>query len=65
MTTISYDEYNDARGSYMGWCPHCKEFTRDSTEPDAEHYNCPNCGKNDVMGAEIALLTEEFEVEEE
>jgi Zn finger protein HypA/HybF involved in hydrogenase expression len=62
-TSISEEEYSEARGSYQGWCTTCQEFTRDSTEPDAEDYDCPQCGENTVIGAENALITEAFEIE--
>lgn len=49
-------EYNEAVDQYLGWCTNCEDFTRDSTEPDATEYDCPECGENSVMGAENALL---------
>ena len=57
--------YRDACDDYMGWCTVCTDFTRDATEPDAEGYDCPQCGNYTVMGAEQALLTGEIEVYEE
>ena len=59
---IRKSKYDDAVNSYMGWCTECKDFTRKMTEPDAEGYDCPNCGENSVMGAEQALICEEFEI---
>lgn len=55
-TKVSEADYLDATDSYTGWCTVCKEFTRDCTEPDAEGYECPDCGQNTVIGAEDALL---------
>ena len=49
-------DYHEATESYMGWCSVCKEFTRDTTEPDATGYDCPKCGQNEVVGAEQALI---------
>ena len=49
-------DYHEATESYMGWCPVCKEFTRYTTEPDAEGYDCPKCGQNEVVGAEQAFI---------
>ena len=46
-----------AMDSYLGWCKDCKDFTRECTEPDAEDYDCPECGGNNVIGAEQAMLT--------
>lgn len=53
---VSQDEYLEATESYMGWCPDCAAFTRDSTEPDAHGYDCPECNGRRVVGAEDALL---------
>jgi Zn finger protein HypA/HybF involved in hydrogenase expression len=62
-TSISEEEYSEARGSYQGWCTTCQEFTRGMTEPDAQDYECPDCGLNCVIGAEVALITEAFQIE--
>jgi len=56
--------YEDATQQYLGWCPECRAFTRESTEPDAESYDCPDCGCNDVMGAEQALLLGKISIKE-
>lgn len=63
MTTVSITEveYHEAVESSRGWCTHCKRFTRDETEPDAEDYECPECGSSTVIGAEAALVADEFE----
>ena len=50
LNDVTLDEYQAACDDYMGWCPFCCEFTRDCTEPDAEGYDCPECGQNTVMG---------------
>lgn len=58
MKTTVIDEYDYvcATEDYYGWCPVCKDFTRDSTEPDAENYDCPVCEEEKVVGAENALI---------
>lgn len=61
---ISSDDYEDACANDMGWCPHCKEFTRAQTEPDAEGYDCDQCEKHDVVGAENALIMGMIEFED-
>jgi hypothetical protein len=53
---VSVEDYNEAVDQYLGWCPLCEDFTRDSTEGDAEDYECELCGEDSVMGAENALL---------
>jgi len=56
MKKINIDKYMKMTDSYMGFCTTCQDFTRGITEPDAEEYDCPNCGKDTVMGTEQALL---------
>lgn len=53
---VQMEEYHDAADSYMGWCPHCQDFTRGQTEPDAESYDCEVCENHDVVGAGQALI---------
>jgi len=55
-TRVSQDEYQDAVNNYQGWCVKCKSFTTDCVEPDAHGYECDECGKRSVVGAEDALL---------
>jgi len=57
MTKVNKTEYFKAVDTYTGWCLVCKKFTRNTTEPDAENYDCPVCKTNSVMGAEQAILT--------
>ena len=57
MTTmVTEDEYKDAVESSMGFCTECRSFTRDTTEPDAEGYDCPDCDRPCVVGAELAMI---------
>jgi len=53
---VEEDELREAIDSYQGWCTNCQAFTHDSSEPDAENYECPDCGRDTVYGAEQALL---------
>ena len=64
MKQISPERYEEARESYEGFCINCNEFTRFETEPDAENYECPECGLKGVEGAEQALLKGDIEIEE-
>lgn len=61
------DEYQEMVEDCMGFCMHCNKFTRESTEPDARDYECPECGNATVIGAEEALMNGciEFGEEEE
>ena len=56
-TIVTYTMYERACDDSLGWCPACKEFTREQTEPDAEGYDCPSCEGTAVLGAEQAMLT--------
>ena len=38
-----------------GFCFHCGEDAY-GCEPDAEQYECENCGRNAVYGAEMTLF---------
>ena len=42
-------------GECLGWCLDCGA-ERWEVEPDAERYECEECGKRRVMGAENILL---------
>lgn len=53
---VDESDLSEAIDGNMGWCPTCKEFTRECTEPDAEDYDCPVCDGNEVVGAEQALI---------
>ena len=63
MSSISEERYHEACDSYEGYCTECKDFTRETTEPDAEGYDCPKCDGDTVMGAEQAMITGEVEIE--
>lgn len=54
---ISLEDYEIASRDYLGWCTECNDFTRDRTEGDAEDYDCPVCGQNTVIGADIVLMS--------
>lgn len=55
-TKVSQSEFQSACNDYLGWCVKCKAFTTDSVEPDAHGYECDECGKRSVIGAEDALM---------
>lgn len=38
-----------------GWCLSCGDWTLDDVEPDAENYECPECGARRVCGAPLIL----------
>lgn len=62
---VTEERFEDAVANYEGWCSECQAFTRGETEPDAEEYDCPECGQNTVTGAENALLKGLLAIEED
>lgn len=43
--------------TYSGYCLHCDDITTEhGVEPDAQEYECPNCGNHTMMGLENALI---------
>lgn len=56
VVSFTEEDFRDMCDDYMGFCPDCGDFTRECTEPDAEHYDCPVCEKNNVVGAEQAVI---------
>ena len=61
---VTEEALEGAVEDFLGWCPTCKEFTREATEPDAEGYDCPVCDGHEVVGAEDALIAGLIEVGE-
>lgn len=59
---MTEQEYLQAVEDNMGFCTTCHAFTREGTEPDAEGYDCPQCGELTVMGAEQAMLTGDLDI---
>jgi Zn finger protein HypA/HybF involved in hydrogenase expression len=57
---VSMDEIEEAIEEYRGWCTVCQDFTSDGVEPDAEKYECEECGQRTVYGAENAVLMGAF-----
>jgi len=60
---VSEADYFSACREYYGWCRACQDFTTDSVEPDAMHYQCSVCDQPQVFGAENALLCGVLEIE--
>lgn len=57
MARISVGQIMDAveSGDYMGICIACG-YEQEGVEPDARQYECEDCGKHKVYGAEELLL---------
>ncbi len=53
---MTEQEYHEHRGNYDGLCLACGEIKDGNVEPDAENYECDNCGEHQVIGIEFALL---------
>lgn len=62
---MTLDDYRDHCNDFDGYCTTCKEITRyGETEPDAEGYECPDCGEDTCYGIELALLLGHLEIDE-
>jgi hypothetical protein len=53
--TFTLEEFEEAQELQQGFCLACGA-TRDCCEPDACKYECEECGKHAVYGAEECLL---------
>jgi len=53
---ITEDDFRMHRDEYNGICFSCGAIHWGETEPDAEKYECDECGKKEVYGIEQALL---------
>lgn len=60
-TKTTEARYREACENYEGWCKTCCDFTTMEVEPDAEDYECDQCGEHTVVGAEDALMLELIE----
>jgi transcription initiation factor IIE alpha subunit len=56
MYQLTEEEYEEHIDSCDGFCTECGEVKYSFTEPDAENYPCEACGKNAVVGFELALI---------
>ena len=53
--TFSLEDIQDADDMYQGFCLACGA-RRDCCEPDARKYECEECGKHTVYGAQEIVL---------
>jgi len=59
-------EYEEMSESGFGYCSFCDAVTVDGgVEPDAEKYECTDCGNNQVMGLYNAMLSNLILISEE
>jgi hypothetical protein len=65
MGKVTESYFKEAVDDNLGWCTKCKDFTTGCCEPDAHRYECDECGKNSVYGAEEALLLGLITIENE
>lgn len=53
---LTEEEYFDHLDNNDGVCLACTDWTDGRVEPDAEEYECEECGASAVCGAEQALI---------
>lgn len=56
VPTIEDIEQHILDDDMSGWCTYCGEWTHDSCEPDAHHYECPECNHMTCYGAEELIV---------
>lgn len=52
--TITIEQYEELRESNIGICQECGA-ERECCEPDADGYDCPDCGAMEVQGVDNLL----------
>lgn len=65
MIELTEAEYLYGTDNNFGICVSCKHIAEGGCEPDAEEYECDNCGENGVMGYENALICGNITIKEE
>jgi len=53
--TLTAEEFQEYQDCHQGICSKCHAL-KDQCEPDAENYECPECGEHTVNGMEWALM---------
>ena len=53
---LTIERIKEAEDNYEGYCLNCKEFTHYCCEPDADEYECPECGQHTVYGSLNLLM---------
>jgi len=59
---LTQEAYEEHVAGDDGICLACYAWNYGDVEPDAEGYPCSECGADEVMGAEQALMEEEIEL---
>ncbi len=62
---LTQERYQELTDDNAGYCKHCDAIRNENVEPDADGYDCDECGKPEVMGVENALIYEHIEITEE
>jgi len=53
---LTEEEFVSLRDDNCGLCENCGEINDSFHEPDAENYQCENCGENKSHGIENCLI---------
>ena len=64
IVTMRESDFHDLDSRMIGICLECGA-EREMCEPDASHYDCEECGMNEVYGVQELLLMGNIEFGEE
>lgn len=62
---LTEEQIESHKEENQGYCTECKAISGDHVEPDAEHYECEECGNESVMGIDMAVIEGHIEIVDE
>lgn len=61
---LTTEEYLAKKNNFQGFCTNCMAWTRSGVESDGRGYYCPECKKDEVIGADEALIDDFILIED-
>ena len=60
---LTEQEAAENSGNHFGYCTECDDITTDGgVEPDADGYECDQCGNDTVKGIEQAVIDGDIQI---